>query len=132
MGALDGRWWTSTRRVPDVQLVLRRAFPPDGRELRPWRIEDAFPGVAVPGGVGVPCADASARTVHVPDEIGGLPVASLVELEWRPGAWADDTLSLSDPERVLRGSDLDALVARTHESMRATLGDGFDRPDGPE
>jgi hypothetical protein len=131
MGALDGRWWTSTRRVPDVLLVTHRLLPRDRRENWPWLVADAFDD-HVPDTIASICPGATAHAARVPDHVGDLPIASLVEIEWRPGAWADGTLPFEDPrERVFRETDLSALVAATRDSMRGLLGDGFDEPRAP-
>jgi hypothetical protein len=37
MRAVDGLWWDSTKRIPDVSLVLRRNFQ-IGSEIHPWLV----------------------------------------------------------------------------------------------
>ncbi len=131
MAALDGRWWTSTRRVPDVLLVTHRALPDERRETWPWLVADAF-DEDLPSSIADVCPGAIAHERPVPDHVDDVSIRSLVDIEWRPGAWADGILPFEDrTERVFRERDLSALVAATRQSMRLLLGDGFDEPRAP-
>src|SRR5205085_11352400 len=43
MLSVDGVWWDSTKRIPDVSLVLRRNFQ-SGSALQPWLVPPARMG----------------------------------------------------------------------------------------
>lgn len=130
MHSLDGRWWDSHRRVPDVHLVTRRSFP-FGGVVTPWRAQDAFDDDQPPVAVRPVCA-VQALPLGVPDQIDALVAANVVHIEWRPEGWAGASFPFRDPAaRVVRSDELDAVVAATHADMERVLGAGFDRPRGP-
>ena len=129
MGALDGHWWDSTRRLPDNLLVTRRMFPPHGAEISPWRAEDAFERGAVPEVFDATCRRASTRSLVVADHVGRVDTSGVVSIRWTPESWADETLWLAGTtEREVTEHDLDALVVRSHEAMEVVFGRGFDAP----
>lgn len=133
MSALDHRWWDSDRRVPDFHLVLRRAFPPEGVDVSPWLVADAFAPESLPALLPPVCAHAAPRPERVPDRVGSADVRTYASIRWRPGSWADDALPFPETTvHVIHESDLDALVARARTDMRAALGPDFDRPRGLE
>jgi hypothetical protein len=130
MHALDGRWWDSAQRLPHPELVLRRAFPDAGPQVRPWRAIDAFDeGFDLP--VLRVCAGADERPLALSSQLDGRPISERVHVVVEPEAWArEGGLPSTDPSIVSEG-ELDTLVARTHEAMEAVLGEGFDAPRGP-
>lgn len=129
MGALDGRWWSSQRRLPDPDLVMRRAFPPTSDVIEPWRARDAFDLGEVPAVVQHACGDALPRPLVIADQLDGTSVRELVRVEWRPTAWADARLPFRDPSRrVVTDRDMPHLVAAAHDELGALLGPGFDAP----
>lgn len=131
MAWLDGRWWDSTRRMPDNRLVLRRAFPPEGDHVRPWRAEDAFAPGEVPAELDALCGGARPRPLAVPTGIGRLSARDVVSISWAPEAWATGTLPFADPARhTVEDRELERLVADVHDQLEAELGTGFDAP-GP-
>lgn len=132
MRSLDGRWWDSTRRLPDVLLVRRRRFP-DGATVAPWRVQDAFADGEPPGLVRDLCPRSAAPLpLRVAEGIGPLLAADVVHIEWTPGAWAGATFPFPNPNgRVVRSAELAPVVAATHADMERVLGAGFDRPGPP-
>jgi hypothetical protein len=124
MGALDGRWWTSARRLPDDALVMHRAFPPSAGPVVPWRADDAFAANEVPAVVRTACRGAPAHALTIDDAIEGTPVRSFVHLAWQPGNWAEGAL----PAGAIDDRALDGLVARARDEMRRSLGARFDAP----
>ncbi|MFZ5441013.1 MAG: DUF4056 domain-containing protein [Myxococcota bacterium] len=127
MRQLDGRWWDSTRKLPDPLLVKRRALA-TGNVVQPWRLEDAFE----PGRAPLPPACEKrprALQLTVPERVGELVIADYVDVIWRPGPWANGRVPWPDPERhELHARDLPQLTARVQAELERTLGPGFDRP----
>lgn len=131
MGALDGRWWDSTERLPDNHLVRRRHFPPDGGQLTPWRAEDAFGAGDVPEPLASACRGAETRPLSLTTHVGRVAPRELVTITWAPEGWADATFPFADPaRRIVEERDLDRIVAEAHAGLEADLGAGFDQP-GP-
>ena len=131
MSSLDGRWWDSTKRLPDNHLVLRRHFPPTGSQIEPWRAEDAFAEGQVPEPLASACHGAETRPLTLSTHIGHGSPRDYVTISWVPEGWADASLPFADPSRrVVDESDLDRLVAATHVALEEDLGVGFDQP-GP-
>lgn len=131
MVALDRHWWSSARRLPDVHLVMRRAFPPDDGEIHPWLVQDAFAPQHAPPIVGSACPRTAPRPIALVDRVGDVDVRTWVDIEWHLGAWADATFPFHDASsRVVRERDLDALVIETRARMEQVLGAGFDSPGG--
>lgn len=128
MKQLDERWWDSKRKLPDLQLVRRRALP-TGLVVQPWRLEDAFePGAAPP--LPAACeAHPRALQLSVPDRLGDFLFSDFVEVTWKPGPWATTRVPWPDAEKKeLRAADLPALTARVRAELEQALGAGFDRP----
>lgn len=132
MQALDGRWWDSTKRLPDVHLVMRRRFP-DGDSTAPWRVQDAFEGGEPPGIVRDLCPrTALPLALRVSGGVGTVLAAEVVRIEWTPGPWAGAAFPFPDPHvRTVRSAELAEVVAATRTDMERVLGGGFDRPAGP-
>lgn len=128
MQQLDGKWWTSKRRLPDVRLVERRALP-TGFVVQPWRLEDAFPPGAPPP---LPAACTNrprALQLAVPERLGEFVIGDAVEVSWKPGPWAGNGIPWPSPEKKeIRGEDLRKLLGVVREELEATLGKGFDKP----
>ena len=93
MLAVDGLWWDSRKRIPDVSLVLRRNFP-SGASIQPWLVPVSRYGpklraacgsdpsplpIANPGGVDGIDFDAQASLViDLPDDLASRePFASI-------------------------------------------------------
>jgi hypothetical protein len=85
---VDGIWWDSTKRVPDVQLVRHRYFN-IGPKLYPWKLVDAQPSatlVADRKEFDEAChSDWTPLGLSVPDRIGDVPFQQMATLEIRPG-----------------------------------------------
>lgn len=128
MKRLDGRWWDSTRKLPDLLLVKRRALP-TGLVVQPWRYEDAFaPGSAPPPPT--TCAtEPRALQLSVPDRLGDFVVSDVVDVTWKPGPWANGRVPWPTSEaRDVHVGDLPHLLTHVRDALEAQLGAGFDRP----
>jgi hypothetical protein len=129
MDALDGRWWDSSRRLPDNMLVTRRAFPRDDERVVPWRAEDAFVENAAPAALESACRGARTRSLSVPTGIGHLHARDVVSIVWTPEGWAEATLPSADADHgIVEEQELDGLVVAVHAALEAELGAGFDQP----
>jgi len=124
MKQLDGRWWDSTRKLPDPLLVKRRALP-TGLVVQPWRFEDAFaPGSAPPTSCGQP----RALQLSVPDRLGDFVVSEMVDVTWKPGPWANSRVPWNDSQtREVRVADLPHLLTHVRDALEAVSGDGFEQ-----
>jgi len=129
MGLLDGRWWSSARRLPDDQLVMHRVFPPSGPRVHPWRADDAFAATGVPAPLRLACGGVPALDLPIDVAIDSSSMRAFVTIRWRLGSWADARFPFAHAaEHVVDESELDALVARARAEMQAELGSGFDAP----
>jgi hypothetical protein len=85
---VDGIWWDSTKRVPDVQLVRHRNFN-IGPTLYPWKLKDAQPSAALLATAkefDAACkGDWTPLGLSVPDRLGDVPFRQMATLEIRPG-----------------------------------------------
>lgn len=135
MGALDGRWWDSTRAVPENELVRRRALrlssPVSG-----WLVPDAFAKGQVPRPVQALCEKAPPPLpLEVPQVLPADPtdlnIADLVKIEFRFNGWTPDAFPLPASQGdVITPADFDKIIADVRKRGERELGPGFDRP-GP-
>lgn len=127
MKRLDGRWWDSSRKLPDVLLVKRRSLP-SGLVVQPWRFEDAFaPGSTPP--LPATCGQQRALQLSVPDRLGGFVVSDVVDVTWKPGPWANSRVPWADSQtREVHLADLPHLLTHVRDALEAQLGSGFDSP----
>lgn len=129
MKALDGRWWTSKKQLPDWTLVMRRKMD-ISRHVKPWRLPDAeAPEDEV---LEAACAASpAALPLDIPERAGDRPISELVTVDFEVESWAPSSMPFSDEaSRRLTSAELPIVVAQIHDAMYAALGAGFDQP-GP-
>lgn len=131
MTLLDGRWWSSARRLPDNHLVMRRHFPDGDEVIRPWRAEDALAEGETSALLARACGGATPRPLSLVSHVGRQVPRELVHITWTPESWAEGHFPFEGAAHTVSEEQLDALVVRTHVQLEADLGPGFDRP-GPQ
>ena len=124
MKQLDGRWWDSSRTLPDFRLVKRRNFATTF-PLKAWRLEDT--GLPLDVAVANLCRDEAALPLEVPEVLGAVPAASLVSVRFDLGAWAPKGFPTAE-SRSVTADALPQLIEEVHRAARVELGEGFDSP----
>jgi len=76
MRAVDGIWWDSDKRIPDVSLVLRRSFEA-GEVVHPWLVPPSKFGPLLHAACG---SDPRPLPIANPATMGGIDFASLASL----------------------------------------------------
>ncbi len=127
MKAVDGRWWDSSKDLPDRTLVKRRSFDL-GPRVTPWRIPDTdLPEDPV---LTAACIDKPhALPLEVPQKIGDTPIVDIATADFEVGAWAPADFPFTEPEtRRCRSTDFARIAEVVRREAQVTLGAGFDRP----
>ena len=124
LGALDGVWWDSKRRLPDPRLVLRRYFD-YGSELAPWLVPDAL----APASVRKACGGVEPVILSNPTALDGYPFSEIARLEIDvPEDWVGNEPWKSLGPHVTQ-EDFPALVEFAREAAREEFGPRADQPD---
>ena len=130
---VDGIWWDSTKRVPDVQLVRHRYFN-IGPILYPWKLKDAQPSATLAAAIkefDQYCqGDWTPLGLSVPDRVGDVQFRDMATLEISP----EELLVKNGFPFPKSGStmvtqdDFPAIIAAILRAANAELGAGVDRP----
>ncbi|HXC51055.1 MAG TPA: DUF4056 domain-containing protein [Candidatus Limnocylindrales bacterium] len=128
MLSVDGLWWDSTKRIPDVSLVLRRNFD-GGPALHPWLVPGSRMGPKLRAACG---ENPSPMPIDNPDAIDGIDFdgqASLV-------IDLPDELASREPFRSigrrLTQKDFSRIVAFIRDENGKMFGPDADKPDAAE
>ena len=126
--AVDGVWWDSSVRIPGKRVVIRREFD-ILRELTPWLLPDRYASTELRAALREACgANPKAKTLRVPESLGGVAMRDLVKLE----ITLDGTFSELPAFAGLDRFDQEyfpEMVAKVREANRIEFGEGSDRPD---
>jgi hypothetical protein len=125
--SVDGRWWDSTKPLPDKEVVLRRSFdigpeiypwkPPMGRTVDARRVREFCDGDPRP----IPLAYET--------KIEGEPVHYMVRLEVHPENKLAELLAAYKTDGVwVAQEEFPAIVKRARREAREEFGDTADRP----
>jgi len=126
---VDGIWWDSTKRVPDVQLVRHRYFN-IGPTLYPWKLRDAQPSetlLATRKEFDAACGgDWTPLGLSVPDRLGDVPFRQMATLEIRPGELlVKNGFPFPKPgSTMITQDDFPAVIAAIARAADAELGAG--------
>jgi hypothetical protein len=125
---VDGIWWDSTKRVPDVQLVRHRYFN-IGPTLYPWKLKDANPSATqlITKEFDAACkSDWTALGLSVPDRLGDVPFRQMATLEIRPGeVVVKNGFPFPKPgSTMITQEDFPAVIAAIARAADAELGAG--------
>jgi hypothetical protein len=127
INAVDGRWWDSSKRLPDSQLLLRRNFDA-GPWLEPWLVPMAF---SPEPGPSVGCDDAGPPLrLRSPSRFQGVRFEHDATLEIDVGYRVADN-AFPFPRRGTRRitqADFPSIIERTRRQAVVAFGPGYDQP----
>lgn len=125
MRSVDGLWWDSEKRIPDVGLVLRRHFDVNG-EVAPWLVPPSRSGPLLKAACG---ANPTAQAVATPSSMSGIDFAGQATLV----VDLPDDLAARPPfdrlGRRITQRDFPAILEFIRAENRAMFGPAADRPD---
>jgi hypothetical protein len=124
--AVDGRWWNSRARVPDMALVLRRNFDL-GPRVSPWQIPD---GVR-PAALEAACRETGreAWVLEPTDRIGDVAFDTRARLDLRVDTQnLDSDFPLPGDSPWITQRDLPLIVTHARAANRERFGDDADHP----
>jgi hypothetical protein len=129
MAAVDGRWWDSRRRLPEFELIPRRALDITS-PVRPWIVADAVPDDSALRDM---CARQPAPlALRVPERLGDVALADLVTVRFEFSSWIPERFPLPAAKGdVVTHADLPKILAAIREQGAKELGPHFDRPADP-
>jgi hypothetical protein len=130
---IDGIWWDSTKRVPDMQLVRHRNFD-IGPKLYPWKLMDAVDTAALEANrkeFDQYCrGDWKPLGLSVPDRLGDVPFSRMATLEIEPEALLVQN-GFPFPRKAsstITQDDYPSVVAAVERAADAELGPGAGKP----
>lgn len=132
MKAVDGLWWDSKQRVPDMKLVTRRNLeiePP----LSAWIVADTLGKSRAPEIAGMCRGQAPPLKMRVPTKVGDIELAELVTVEFEFNKWVPEKFPLAAKkgDKVTQ-VDFAAIVKDVRRAGSEELGAGFDKPTAAE
>ncbi len=129
MRAVDGVWWDSRVRIPDMKVVLRRNMD-IGEEVRPWLVSDAYLTELMAEKLTEHCGGVVKPLVlDNPYVYRGIDFRELVTLEIE----VDEKLAESfpfprPPSRLITQDDFPAIIESIRIDADRILGRGADEP----
>ena len=128
LDALDGRWWDSTRRLPEKELVVRRnvdlAMP-----LAPWRLPARVGPEPLRLELARRCSSgARVERLALPGTLGGLRIADVVTLVVRPEDAVAERLPVARPGGEITQADFPAIAEAIRAEIVAEFGPGATTP----
>ncbi|MFN2378033.1 MAG: DUF4056 domain-containing protein [Candidatus Binatia bacterium] len=124
MRAVDGTWWDSKKRIPDVSLVLRRSFE-SGKVLRPWLVPPSKFGPHLRAACG---SDPKPLRLVNPSEMSGIEFASQASLVIElPEELAKQGPFVKLGRRITQ-KDFPAIVEYIRTENRRVFGPEADQP----
>jgi hypothetical protein len=125
MRVVDGYWWDSSKRIPDVSLVLRRSFEA-GDVIRPWLIPPSRFGPRLRAACGV---NPTPVPIENPSSMSGIDFAEQASLVIElPDELASQEPFVSLGRRITQ-KDFPKIVEFIRAENRAMFGPLADRPD---
>lgn len=125
MRAVDGSWWDSNKRIPDVSLVLRRSFE-SGEVLRPWLVPSSKFGPHLRAACG---PDPQPLPLANPSEMSGIEFAAQASLVIE----LPEELARQEPfvklGRRITQKDFPAIVEYIRNENRRMFGPKADQPN---
>ena len=121
---LDGLWWDSSARLPDMDVVLRRNLDM-GESLAPWLV----PADRTTPALDSACEGSEPARLSNPSRLGrvSFPEIARIEIEV-PDAWADQEPFRGLGPRITQ-ADFPALVSFVRGGVLERYGPRGDRPD---
>jgi len=125
MLAMDGIWWDSSKRIPDVSLVLRRSFE-IGEIVNPWLVPPSRFGPLLRAACGT---DPKPLPIANPSSMSGIDFADQASLVIE----LPDELAVQEPftqfGRFITQKDFPVIVEFIRRQNREMFGPLADRPD---
>lgn len=126
MRVVDGYWWDSKKRIPDVSLVLRRSFE-SGDVIRPWLIPPSRFGPRLKAACG---SDPRPVPIENPSSMSGIDFAEQAALVIDlPESLASREPFVKLGPRITQ-KDFPMIVEYIREQNREMFGELAERPDG--
>ncbi len=125
--AVDGRWWDSSKPLPDWHLLRRRNFDV-GPSLKPWLVPMAF---APEPGPSIGCDNAGPPLrLRSPSSFEGVRFENdaTLEIEVEDRVAANGFPFPHRGTRRITQADLPAIIERTRREAVAAFGRGYDQP----
>jgi hypothetical protein len=127
MRSVDGRWWDSSKQLPDKEVVIRRSFdigpeilpwkPPMGRTVDARRVREYCDG------------DPRPIPLRYQTTMEGEPIHYMVRLEIHPETKLAKLLSAYKQDGVwVDQEEFPDIVQRARAEAREEFGDDADRP----
>ena len=129
MRAVDGLWWDSQQRVPDMKLVTRRNLA-IAEPLTGWIVGETLGKAAPPEIAGMCQGQPPPLKMQVPTKVGEVALAELVTIEFEFNKWVPKVFPLpaKKGDKVTQ-ADFKAIVEDVRRAGAEELGAGFDKPD---
>ncbi len=129
MAAVDQKWWDSTARLPDDDLVLRRSIQ-IGHQIRPWIVPTKSIEPAAGARLEEACdGDMKPHALRHPSRIPGLDFASVLRLEIELDERLRSKAGFQGYEDVVENSDFPKILEYIREDARREFGPGADSAD---
>ena len=127
--AVDGKWWDSTRRLPDKRLTVRRNLD-IGPLVTPWLVSDAGIDATATALLEQHCgADVRPTVLRNPDDFRGVPLREVATLEIGVDpALVARGLPLPRQSNAITQADFPAIVASIAVETDELFGPGADSP----
>lgn len=128
MAAVDGLWWDSKKKLPEMTLVTRRsldiAVPVSG-----WIVADVVSGDAE---ISRMCAkQPPPLPLRVPEKIGEVEISKLVAIEFTFAKWIPEKFPLPAAKGdKVTVAEFPQIIEDIRREGKEVLGPGFDRPGG--
>ncbi len=125
--AVDGRWWDSSKPLPDWQLLRRRNFD-IGPSMKPWLVSMAF---APEPGPSIGCESAGPPLrLRSPPAFDGVRFDhdATLEIDVDDGVAANGFPFPRRRRRRITQADFPRIIARARRDAVAAFGRGYDQP----
>jgi hypothetical protein len=126
MKALDGKWWDSTKRLPDYHVVMKRNFE-IGPTLKPWRLSPALaPNLESEIG-----CDKSTDPilVTIPSHYNGLNISDFARLEiYTDDVLAENDFPNTDRNQAVTPDDFPAIIELIRLQNQSVFNSYADKP----
>ncbi len=126
MAAVDGLWWDSKKKLPEMTLVTRRSLDL-GVPVSGWIVADAVSGDAT---IEKMCAkQPPPLPLRVPEKLGDVEISKLVTIQFTFAKWIPEKFPLPAAKGdTVTVSEFPQIVADIRREGQELLGPDFDRP----
>lgn len=122
MKAVDGLWWDSQQRVPNMKLVTRR-FVSVAVPVKPWIVSQA---VEDPAMKEMCKGQPGPLALELPEKLGETPISEIVRVEFKFDKWEPERFPLPAKQgNVATQDDFEAILKDVREAGAKELGPDF-------